>query len=397
MALATLFFLSSAVSYYASSNFFDVFSFTLLEGDKKTALLKPFSIVLSEETAKKLFGNENGLGKIIELKDLGEFLVTGIIKDFHRSHFNFDAISSFSTIEALQNKGITNTGLQDWGPVTDYYTYLLFREGSNPADLNVQLDQIATDLFRKNEDNLKIKFHLQQLTAIPGTDYYNEIGLVWGYLGMSIFFGLALLVLIPACFNYTNISISRALKRSKEIGLRKVSGGQSKNIFFQMISETVILSVISLAGAILIYIAVRHEFQSMIVGGSKSFDLEITPTTLITFIVFSIVTGVLAGIFPATYFSKLNPIETLRNASQNGRLSKVSVRKGLIVFQFTLSLVFILGVAIIIKQYRYALNFDYGFQKENILEIQLNGTNPDVLKTEDAVRLRPAHALHKWL
>jgi len=118
-----------------------------------------------------------------------------------------------------------------------------------------------------------------------------------------------------------------------------------------------------------------------VVHGSKTFDLEITPLTFVVFLLFGITTGFLAGIFPAAYFAKLNPIETLRNTSNAGKLSKISVRKGLIVTQFALSLIFILGVSIIFKQYRYALNYDLGFQKENILDIPLENVDDQILRT----------------
>ncbi|HEY0772124.1 MAG TPA: FtsX-like permease family protein, partial [Sphingobacteriaceae bacterium] len=138
----------------------------------------------------------------------------------------------------------------------------------------------------------------------------------------------------------------------------------------------------SLVGALGIFYLVRSQFLQMIVNGHRTFSLEITPVTLAVFVAFAILTGFIAGVLPASYFSKLNPIQTLRNSSASGSLSKVSIRKGLIVVQFALSLVFILGVAIVVKQYRYALNFDHGFQKENILDVQLKGVDPRILKSE---------------
>jgi putative ABC transport system permease protein len=366
--------------YYADKNFFEVFTFPLLEGNAKRALEKPFSVVLTESAAEKLFRKTSAIGKILEVKGLGNFEVTAVIKDYPRSHLLFEVLASYSTIALLEQQGKLEPSLQDWGPVTDHYTYLLLPENKNASEIASLLAKFTPAQFPK-EPSVKATYELQPLTEIPTSDLSNEIGLGWGDLSLYIFFFLALLVLLPACFNYANIAVARALKRAKEIGLRKVSGGQSQHIFLQMVMETIVLSVISLTGAILIFVLVRNEFLGMVVRGSKTFDLEITPLTLVVFLLFGIVTGFLAGVFPAAYFARLNPIETLRNTSNAGKLSKISIRKGLIVTQFALSLIFILGVSIIFKQYRYALNYDMGFQKENVLDIPLKNVDDEILRT----------------
>ncbi|NJN43096.1 MAG: FtsX-like permease family protein [Flammeovirgaceae bacterium] len=306
--------------------------------------------------------------------------MTGVLADYTRSHFLFESLVSFSTLEVLQQEGKINQ-LNDWGPKTNFYTYLLLTPGKSPEDVAQATKKISDDHFASNPTYF-VEVSLQPLSSIPWTDHYNEIGLVWGFASMVIFFVLAILVLLPACFNYSNISIARAIRRAKEIGLRKVSGGQSRNIFLQMIMETIIISLISLGGAILLFQVIRSEFLEMIVSGSKTFDFQITPITFFIFFLFAIGTGILAGIFPAAYFSKLNPIETLRNSTSSGRLSKISIRKGLIVFQFVITLVFILAVSILARQYVFMLNYNMGFQKENILEIPLKGVKPELFKTE---------------
>lgn len=371
--------------YYATANFFKVFTFPLIEGNPATALEKPFSIVLTEETAKKLYRETSPLGKIMEIKGLGNFEVTGVVKDHPRSHFLFEAIASYSTIAVLEQQSKIGKVMNNWGPITDHYTYLLTNSEEVPASLEKFLASTSKEVnaqLAKGKDQVSVTYGLQSINDIPLSEVYNDIGLDWGYASLMVFFFLAVLVLLPACFNYTNISIARSLKRAKEIGLRKVSGGESRHIFMQMVMETVIISVISLGGAMLIFLVVRREFLNMIVEGEKTFSLQITPLTFFIFLAFAIVTGFIAGAFPATYFSKLNPIQTLRNSSANGKLSKISIRKGLIVAQFALSMVFILGVAIIVKQYHYALNFDFGFQKENILDVPLKGVDEKIFRNE---------------
>ena len=366
--------------YYASSGFFRMFSFSLIEGNPERALEKPFSIVITETAAKKLFRDPNPIGKILEVKDLGDFEITGVMKDSPRSHLYFEVLASYSTLSELQRQGKISPSLQDWGPVTSHYNYIMLEDNKQASDLDPLFERVAKTQFGK-DNSIQVAFGLQKFSDIPMSDYNKEIGMSWGAMSLVVFFSLALLVLLPACFNYTNIAVARALKRAKEIGLRKVSGGQSRHIFLQMVIETIILSIVSLTGAILIFLLAREHFLDMVVDGHRAFDLEITPLTFVVFFLFSVLTGFLAGVFPAIYFSKLNPIETLRNATQSGKISKVSIRKGLIVAQFALSMVFILGVAIVFKQYRHAINYDFGFQKENILDVQLKGADQTALRT----------------
>jgi putative ABC transport system permease protein len=167
-----------------------------------------------------------------------------------------------------------------------------------------------------------------------GADYRMAIGPKWEASGMIVFGIIALLILLPACFNYTNISIARALKRAKEIGLRKTMGGQKNQIFFQFITETVVITLVSLAGAILIFFLIRPEFLNSL-AESSSIDLSLTPRMLLYFILFALGTGLVAGIFPALYFGGLNPIQALKNKAHAGS-SGMRVRKVLTIFQFAL-------------------------------------------------------------
>ncbi|MBY0434396.1 MAG: FtsX-like permease family protein, partial [Cyclobacteriaceae bacterium] len=172
----------------------------------------------------------------------------------------------------------------------------------------------------------------------------------------------------------------RALKRAKEIGLRKTMGGVRNQIFLQFITETVVITLISLAGAILIFFLIRSEFQSMLVA-SSSIDLSLTWKTVLLFFLFALVTGMVAGAFPAFYFGGLNPIQALKSKI-HGRSSAMHVRKVLTVFQFALSFGFILSLVVFSRQYRYSVNFDFGFAKENIVDVQLQGAKPELVKAE---------------
>ncbi|MEO1051195.1 MAG: ABC transporter permease [Bacteroidota bacterium] len=366
--------------YYADQSFFDVFTFELLAGDPATALSDPYSLVLTEKAAEKLFYNVDPIGKTLEVQDAGIFTVTGIMKEYPRSHLLFEALTSYSTLAALEKANDRTFGLNDWGPVTNFYTYVQLAPGKDVSSLVNGLNASITAQFEGARGS--VSFGIQAMSDIAKTDHSNEIGMGWGTAALAVFLVLALLILLPACFNYANISISRSLKRAKEIGLRKVSGGQSSHIFLQFIMETLLMSIVSLLVAVYLFVLIRAEFQSMVVQGSRAFDLEINFQTGVTFVLFGLLTGILAGLLPAIYFSKLNPIETLRNSSASGGLSKVRVKKWLIVTQFALSLIFIMGVAVVIKQYRYALNYDMGFAYEQVLDVELKDADQDVFRTE---------------
>lgn len=227
----------------------------------------------------------------------------------------------------------------------------------------------------------KIDFSLQALTDInPGRDLTAGLGQQWDVTGLIVFGVICLLILLPACFNYANISIARALKRSKEIGLRKTMGGLKNQIFFQFITETVVITFISLLGALLIFYFIRAEFQSMMVSGSM-LDLSLTWQVSLAFLFFGIVTGLLAGFFPAMHFAGLSPIQALK--SQGGKhSSKNRIRKGLTIFQFSLSLCFIIALVLFSKQYHYSINFDFGFQREGIVDVQLQDVKPEPFRNE---------------
>ena len=366
--------------YYTDASFFKVFGYTLESGNPDKALVDPFSIVLTKKASDKYFHGQNAIGKELVINGLGPYKVTGVLAPSSRSHLLFEVLGSYSTLSSIQEA----SGLNDWNNLGASYTYLLLDHTAEPESILESLSKIAARKY--NDDNTGFAtFNLQPLSSIPMShEMHNEIGIVWGWPVMILFFAISLLILIPACFNYANLSISRSIMRSKEIGLRKVVGGLKGQIFIQFIIESLILTMIALIGAVFLFMLARDEFLQMIVHGRETFDFELDYLTIIVFILFSILSAGIAGITPAIYFSRLSPLETLRASRKPGIKSKFSIKKVLTVAQFSISLFFIMGIAIILKQYKYALNFDYGFEKENILDLKLSGINPIQLKTEFA-------------
>lgn len=367
--------------FYTEPSFFEVFTFPMIRGNPATALVKPNSIVFSESIAKKVFNSTDILGKTLEVRGLGNFEVTGVMNDApNNSHMVFDVLVSFSSLPAVQQVYAGN--YKDWTKYGQQYVYILLDKELKGSALDQYLATFSQDASKRAE--AKINFHLQALDDItPGRDLTTltgGLGPQWEMSAFIIFGVLALLILLPACFNYTNISIARALKRSKEIGLRKTMGGLRNQIFFQFITETIVITFISLLGAALIFFLVRPEFKNMMVGGWR-LDLSLTWQITILFILFALLTGTAAGFFPALHFAGLNPIQALRNQTAK-RSSKGRIRKGLTVFQFALSFCFIIALIVFSRQYRYSLNYDFGFHQAGILDVQLQNVNPDRFKNE---------------
>jgi putative ABC transport system permease protein len=364
--------------FYVDPSFLSSFTFPLAQGDAKTALAEPHSIVLTEKQAKKIFGETNAMGKFVFVNNV-QYEVTGIMKDFPLAcHLEFNAIAPYSAI----SKDQLNLPVKEaWSEFRDHYIYLQLKEGQDPAKLQAYLDKISAEVYKSNPD-FKADFRLQALGDItPGPDLDNDIGPEWSYLSFVIAGCVGLLILLPACFNYTNISIARALKRAKEIGLRKTLGGLRRQIFAQFIAETVLVTVGSLILSCALFMVLRGEFQAMMTYGA-SLDLSLTVDRFLYFLAFAIFTGFMAGLFPAMHFSRLNPIDAIKNNIPSKRFSGTRIRKALIVFQFGLCLFFILTLVIYNKQYRYAMNFDLGFGEENILDVDLYHAKPDVVSNE---------------
>src|SRR5688572_23198979 len=366
--------------YFVDDNFLNVFTFPLIEGNPKKPFDSQNSILLTRKAAQKLFGDDDPVGKVIELSGLGLVEITGLLKDIPKnSHMQFEVLVPYQKWLSL-NKNVIAQENGFW-PYRDSYVYLLLPEKSTKGKVEHFLNNIPKSFYTR-QDDFSVLFKLQGLLDIaPGPELYSQIGPDWGYASLSIFMVLTMLILLPACFNYANISISRALKRMKEIGLRKTMGGQRNQIFTQFITETVIITLIALVFSYYIFTVVREEFLSMIVG-ADSLDLTPTITTILFFIFFAVMVGFIAGVIPAVYYSKLNPIEALKSKPIGRGLVKFNFRRILIVSQFALSLGFIMGVVVVLNQYRYSLNYDFGFDQENILDVELQGANPQLFKNE---------------
>ena len=359
---------------WSNESIFDVFSFTLLQGNPATALKEPFSVVLTETSARKLFGDGNAVGKNITLNKGQQYTVTGIMKDVPTfSHMKFEVLGSLSSREILQ----VDDREWKWDNVWSTYVYVLMQKN---ADMEA-FQQKLTAYARQNDKlvpNVKVYLGCQPLTDILiGEDLNNQLGATFGKITFWIFLAITTIILLSAAFNYTNLSIARALRRSREIGVRKIIGAVKGHIIGQFAVESVIISLLALIFAFGLFVLLRPHLLSLQSDLRELLVLDVSPALIGYFIVFAITVGLLAGLFPALFFSKINAIKVLKDVSSVQIFRKVTMRKVLIVIQYTISIVFITSMLIMHKQYKHFLAFNFGFTTDNIVNISLQGNKPD--------------------
>jgi putative ABC transport system permease protein len=388
---------------YADDSFFKIFSFELIEGDAATVLEAPFSIVLTKESAEKVFGKEDPIGKSVRLNDiglntmdidliptentetlLGDFVVRGVVDNTLPSHIQFEFLISMSTIPSLVKQGKSQATFDDWENYFDSYLYVLLREGRTDKDLAPILANISKERYAAMED-MKISFESEQLSQItPGAFHQNPISLRMPIEAIYFLSFLGLVVLFSACFNYVNLSFARSLTRSKEVGVRKTMGAARYQVFIQFIIESVIIALLSLVIAIGLLQVLSVVFLGLWIN--QFLILDFTPDLMlfVLFIGFSVLVGCLAGLLPASFLSSFSPIKALRNFSgiSLGNGKRFTLRKGLVLVQFCASLFFIITTLLIFSQLNYLLEKEYGFDQGNMVNIKLQGIEYETLANE---------------
>jgi len=368
---------------WASESFNDVFSFEILQGNPKTMLSEPNSIVLTDETAKKIFGEQDPMNQTFILGKDDLYTVTGIIKKPpFNSHFTFQALGSYITYTNQNRQGERGERWYNaWNNMWMNYVYIKLEPNTNVNDVNQKLLALGEKESEKYE-HFTITSELQPLYGMmAGPDLSNNIGVSIGGEIIWVLGALTFVVLLSAGFNYTNLSIARSLKRAKEVGVRKVVGATKRQVFNQFITEASIISIIALIFAYLIFIFIRPHFLGLDPSIERSLQLEITPILFLYFFLFALVVGLLAGFVPAMFLSKLKAVQALKNAGSTKLFSKVNMRKVLIVVQFTLSMAFIISASIAYTQFKYALSFDLGFKTENVLNVELQNNDWEKIET----------------
>lgn len=357
----------------------------MLQGDASTALREPNSVVITESAALRIFGTTDVLGRSLakgsaEPANNTEFIITGVMRGVPKfSHMQFEALASFST------QDLNGSELNSWTNVWGNYTYVVMREGVNTRQIEEALQGIAEkrNVASNNDNRQVISFGVQPLTKIVffGPRLDNQIGLSMPTRFLWLISGLSIIVLITACFNYTNLSVARASTRMREVGIRKVIGAKRSQVMAQFIAESTVISLMALLFAFVIFTLIRSQFLSLTPNLSRLFDLALTPAHIALFVVFAVATGLFSGLVPGMFFSKVNAAYVLRGTGWKGS-ARMGVRKALIVVQYVFALAFITSTVILYKQYRDFVSFDLGFNTNNIVNIALRGNKADVLESK---------------
>ncbi|HEX6180730.1 MAG TPA: ABC transporter permease [Chitinophagaceae bacterium] len=355
------------------SSFFDVFSFPLVKGDKKTALLKPRSIILTQSSARKYFGDKDPIGQAIKLDLDGgvDYAVTAIARDVPpNSHFSFDFLIP------LKFSGGDINGNWGW---YNFYTYVRLKDAAMYASFEKKLQPLFTQY---NPDNTN-KFYSQALTNIHLDSRLKwELAINGDRSYVRIMMAVAIFVIVIAGINYVNLATARSAKRAKEVGIRKVTGAYKSLLVGQFLSESLLTVVFSLAVSVLIASIVFPFFNQLMDKKLVLFSASNAQAWTVIIGV-ALFTGLAAGIYPAFYLAKFKPVQVLKSHVVN--VSKGAfLRKGLVTFQFIISIAMITSILVITHQLSYIRNKKLGFDKENILMLQNIGRvkNKETLKEE---------------
>lgn len=361
--------------FFADSNFFRVFGYELLEGDPATALKEPNTLVLTEGTAKKYFGNEPALGKMVTVGDFNAtYEVTGILKNPpENAHIHFDVLYSMSSFEYSRNE----TWLSN-----SFYTYLVLDEGANPAQVESKFEDlvfkyvgpevekfmgISLDQFGEQGD--AYGYFLQPVTDIHLRSQLDaEIEPNSDITYVYILSAIALFVILIACINFMNLATARSANRAKEVGVRKTLGSVRSHLIYQFLTESVILSTLATLISVILVALFVSPFNQ-ISGKQISFNVLEQPWLLGVFIFILLLVGFLAGSYPAFYLSRFRPAEVLKGKIRAGFKSS-QIRNGLVVFQFFISIALIVCTLLVYQQLEYAQSINLGFDKENVVVVK---------------------------
>jgi putative ABC transport system permease protein len=340
--------------FFADSTIFDVFTLPLLSGNPALALNRPLTIVLTETTARKYFDDADPLGQTVRAFGT-ELEVTGVLAPLpEASHLQFDFLASFTTLSGARE--------ETWQRA-NYHTYLLLREGVTPDGMMAQLDRLVDRAEAAGEMSSRRQFVLAPLHTI-----HLDVGGRRAYV--YLFSAIAVLILLIACVNYMNLATARAMRRAKEVGVRKATGAHRSQLVGQFYSESALLAVLSLAAAAALAAALAPTFRA-ISGQPLRFSL-LDPFVPLALLAVGVVVTLVAGSYPALLLSSFRPAQALKGSLQSGP-GATTLRRGLVTFQFAVSVFLLVGTSVIFNQLRYVQTTDLGFQGEQVLALPASG------------------------
>lgn len=378
---------------FADSNFFQVFTLPLIKGDPATALTQPNMVVISQTTAQKLFGKKDPIGQVLHFKDFNASLqVSGVMADIpENSHFHFDLLASMASFP--------DANINSW-MVSDFHTYLVLPKGYDYKKLETKLPQVVQkymgpqlqqamgiSLAQFREAGNDLGLYLQPLSEIHlHSEARNDLEPGGDVRYVYLFGAIALFMLLVACINFMNLSTAGASKRTKEVGVRKVLGSGKTHLVRQFLTESFLLSLLAMALA-LVLVIVALPFFNQLAGKQLVFNFLSQPLLLPGMLLLTLIVGVVAGSYPAFFLSSFNPVSVLKGIKGIGTSGdkNLSLRSGLVVFQFMISIGLIIGTLVVYQQLQYIQNKEVGYEKEQVLilpEVSLLGNNLEAFRQQ---------------
>ncbi len=371
--------------FYTDASVFSIFTFPLVSGNPESALMEPNTIVISESTAFKYFGKENAMNKTLSINEQ-DYVVTGVMKDMPKnSHFYAQLFASMKTFE--KDPQMQNNYFQSWAR-HEFYTYLLLREDYSPEDLQAKLPAFIEKYAAKQIETIlggSLSSRLQPLKSIHLHSHLQmEISPNGDIKYVAIFSVIALFILLIACVNFINLSTARSVNRSKEVGLRKVVGASRYQIIQQFLGESLFFTLFAFILALTL-IAISLPYFNSLTGK------EINLNSLTNFILLGgiglllLFVGLISGSYPSLSISRYQPAN-VQKSKANFRSGKSYLRKGLVIFQFSISIILFISTAVVLEQLDFLRNRKLGFNKEHVVVVPIRSNsireNAESIKAE---------------
>jgi putative ABC transport system permease protein len=363
-------------------SFFEVFGFEMLQGDPATALVEPRTVVLTQETAHRYFGDEDPMGKTlsVEAQVFGDMTVTGILADLpSTSHLQFSMLFSFASLNELSG---WHDYLANWETGGGMYTYVLLKDGASAASLEPKL---ADFLDRHRTEEVQItQLHLQPLRDIhfDSAHVLNEANANKGNIAyLYIFSAIALFILLIACINYMNMATARSMRRAKEVGLRKVVGAHRLQLIRQFLSESMLTAGMGLVLAMGLVVVLLPSFNAL-AGKDLALNLTQNWPFLVSLAGLALLVGLISGSYPALFLSRFQPAQVLKGTE--AATGAARLRRGLVVTQFTLSIAMMVATLVVYNQMQYVQQKNLGFDQDHLVVIDIN--NGDVRRDFETVK-----------
>lgn len=370
--------------HFMSPEFFDIFSFPLLKGNSKRALVEPFSVVITEEMEQKYFGGQSALNKTLLMADTVNFVVTGVMANIpSNSHMQFDILISFSSFQRF----VPDFGHEEgWGMI-NMRNYVLLKEG---ADFNA-FEEKTKNIYTERAGSMLKEWGVSAVVGYePLKDIYlkskggNGLGPLGSMERLYLLSGIAIFVIVLACINFINLATARSVYRAKEVGLRKVSGSTRQGLIGQFLSESFVLTILSLIIALAMTGLFLPVFNQLL--GKKYELLTLTNFSIVGGIIgLVLIVSLLSGYYPAMVLSAMKPTEVLKGRMQNSTRG-IQLRRSLVIFQFLISATLVVGTLIVIDQLSFMQQQELGFEKDEIMIVNSARTNPKNPKTYETFK-----------